>query len=343
MFRYPPIIDFRWWITDISKEVTPLGLKLKVITNTDVNLFMVWTDVEPILEERWKMKRGVKVHCDPIFHLKNPQLVDEDVPEDHRVHYFTFDIWPFCQTRWFYFIAKVSFLWTKSTSFLHSYHKTAMPQWHVFSPDRYPGITCSDGVVGKTDWERIGTWENIHGGIGNKGGSSGKSLGMSFESRSTTGEWYSLYRGAIIFDTSSLPRPGIAQDAYVEMWGWNKYNGLRLDDFKIGLTDYDQDDNAAIAYADYAHYLPYQASKQRISYDNIIIGGWNRFELTDFHVNAIRDHPIREFGIREMTYDFLNQEPAWRGSTYSRVQFFSAEAIEDHPPKLHVNWLPTGG
>ncbi|MBA7539760.1 hypothetical protein ES705_32045 [subsurface metagenome] len=343
MFKYPPIIDYRWWVTDISKEVTPLGLKLKVMTSRGVNLFMVWTDVEPVLEERWKMKRGVKVHCDPVFHLTNPQLVNEDFPSDHKTHWFTFDDWPVCQTRWFYFIAKIWNLWTKSTSFLHSYHKTALPQWWVFSPDKHPGITCSDGYAGRGLGYWGGTWADIHDGAGNRGSSEGAILGVTIMSGQTADRWRSLTRSGIIFDTSRLPRPGIVQDAYIKLWGMAKGDYTWFPNFKVGLTAYDQDDNTQIALADYGHFLPYESSKHKIPYENIIVGDWNRFDLTGFEIGAIRDHPIREFGIREMTYDFRNIEPDWPRRCVEYVNFAAAENIIDKPPKLYVNWLPTGG
>ncbi len=343
MFKYPPIIDFRWWITDISKEVTPTGLKLKVITNTDVNLFMVWTDIEPILEERWKMKRGVKVHCDPIFHLNNPQLVDEDVPEDHRVHYFTFDDWPVCQTRWFYFIAKVWVLWTKSTSFLHSYHKTALPQWHIFRPDEPPGITCSSGYVFRKVTYAGEPWANIHGGAGTFATDRSVYLNAWIGSGQDDGMWYQLHRSGLIFDTSSLPRPGIAQTAYVMLWGRRSRGGDAYPNFKVGLTAYDQDDNTLIALADYHHFLPYEASTTKMPFENFKDEAWNRFDLTDFQINAIREKPIREFGLREMTYDFANREPTWKSYREEYISFSSANAGITLAPRLYVNWIETGG
>ncbi|MBA7716426.1 hypothetical protein ES703_125499 [subsurface metagenome] len=155
--------------------------------------------------------------------------------------------------------------------------------------------------------------------------------------------WQEIHRGAVIFDTSALPRPGIAQDAYVLLYGSNKYDSLDLEYFKVGLTAYDQDDNTQIVKADYGHYLPYEASKHKIPWENIIIDGWNRFDLTDFEIGAIRDHPIREYGIREMSYDFRNVEPPWKSSKTSYVSFASVENKINKPPELHVNWLPTGG
>lgn len=289
------------------------------------------------------MKRGVKVHCDPIFHLVNPRLLDEDVPEDHKVHFFTIDDWPVCQTRWFYFIAKVWVLWTKSTSFLYSYHKAAIPVWYVFSPDKHPGITCSDGYALRSTAISGLPWYRIHDDPGTEASSAGATLGVAIMSGSTRDYWRKIIRSGIIFDTSILPRPGIAQDAYIKLWATAKGDYTWFPNFKVGLTAYDQDDNTQIAPADYGHFLPYQASANQIAYEDIVLNDWNVFQLTDYQIGAIRDHVIREFGIREMWYDFRNVEPDWPRRCHEYVNFAAVEDILDKPPKLYVNWLQTGG
>lgn len=343
MFKTPPIIDYRWWVQDISKEVTPEGLTIHVTTSKYVTLYMVWTFNEPTLENVWKMKRGVKVHCDPIFHLQSPQLLHEDGTGDARSHKFTFDSWPVCQTRWFYFIAKVWVLWTKSTSFLYSYHKQAIPVWYVFSPDPHPGITCSDGYASRYVGYNGEPWDDLHGGEGNQASSAGAILGVTIMAGNTRDYWRSLTRSGIIFDTSVLKRPGIAQDAYIKLWAKAKGDHTWFPNFKVGLTAYDQTDNTQIALADYHHFLPYRASANQIAYEDIVLNDWNKFYLTAYQIGAIRDHPIREFGIREMTYDFPDFEPDWPRRCVEYVNFASVEDAIDKPPKLYVHWLETGG
>ncbi|MBA7590196.1 hypothetical protein ES708_32304 [subsurface metagenome] len=343
MFKYPPIIDFRWWVSDISKEVTPLGLKLKVMTSHAVNLFMVWTDVEPTLENVWKMRRGVKVHCDPIFHLVNPRLVDEDFPADHRTHYFTFDDWPVCQTRWFYFIAKVWVLWTKSTSFLHSYHKQAVPQWYIFYPDRIPCVTSSDGFVQRMTSYAGTTWADVHDGAATELGQNPGTLMTHMRSGNDRDKWRILARSGIIFDTSALPRPGIAQEAYVRLWGKYRGGAPFFPNFKVGLTAYDQDDNTQIALADYHHFLPYEASATQIPWANILLEDWNIFHLNSYELGALRDHVIREFGLREMSYDFGDAAPPWVQRKEDYVHFSGTQNVNGKRPTLRIQWLETGG
>jgi hypothetical protein len=337
----PPLLKILWYIKDIKKYDTLLGVEIQAWTSIPVHLQMVYTTTQPELEQRWKMKRGIKVHCDPVFHLLNPVWVDEDFPIADFWHKWTITDWPVCQTRWWFFAGQFGLFYTKSQSPLFEYHKQALPQEYVFLPQRDPGTTSSDGYCGRTTSNPGRNWGDMHDGAGNMFSCASPTMNVGIHCGSGR-DWYTrIYRGAALFDTSGLPRPGIALEAWVLLWCNVKNWTYEWPWWRIALTGYDQEVNGAIQKSDYGRYMLYLDSHNTIDYDDIVVGAYNRLTVATSYLPLFREHPIAEFGIREYGYDYQDIAPEWGNGRYQALQFLTREDVSGHWPELHILWLQT--
>ncbi|GAI45057.1 unnamed protein product, partial [marine sediment metagenome] len=114
--------------------------------------------------------------------------------------------WDICQTRYFYFWATNVGEKMKSTSCIFSKHREYAfePSIAYFYPSPHPEANTVDGWVRNSPDDEFSTWANMHDGPGDSHADMAPYIRIVIVSKGVENEWDILYRGILLFDTSTL-------------------------------------------------------------------------------------------------------------------------------------------
>jgi hypothetical protein len=336
-----PRIYYPWWVTGIYHELTADGVKITINATTASQIYIVWTNIEPQLEQRWKIRRGIKIHCDPRFHLIHPRLQAEDVDSGGGVHYFTLEPWPICETRWFFFIVKLGPFWSKSNSFLYSFHNYGLPTEYVFVPHTDPGVTSSDAAMYSGTYLSSKDWSVLHAGYLLNIQPANATCTAGFGCDDKTGKFYAIRRGCLVFDTSGLPKPGYVLAAWVELFCYAKSVSYYWPNWRVALTGYNQANPGQAAAVDWNNFTGILRSTTQMAFNDVVQWAYNTFDLNSSCFPLIGGDGRLDLGIQESGYDRPNFQPDWYKSKKEEVGFQMRESGAGNWPELHVLWQPT--
>jgi hypothetical protein len=122
-------------------------------------------------------------------------------------------------------------------------------------------------------------------------------------------DWEWIYRGILIFDTTSLPNDIRIDDARIRIYGYLKYNDFvgatpTLNIYSVNtnlMTNVVKEDYTAFGTTPFISDLTYA--------DMSVAGNYNDLVLNDAGKAYINKGAPTKFGLRESTYDFKNTAP----------------------------------
>ncbi len=216
-------------------------------------------------------------------------------------------------------------------------------------PDASTGGTTVDGDVGEQSLAGT-TWPSITGAAGDQH-SDTSALIRTYYQYADSGEpdFSLLYRGILLFDTSSLGSDATVSSATVSLFGQAKYNQSSSegsghpDSTSINVYTSTPASDNDLANADYAQ-IGTTAQATAIEYSSFSASGYNNFTLNATGLSNISKTGITKFGTREASYDVTGTTPPCAGFCTTEVEgyiFYSADqAGTDNDPKLVINYTP---
>lgn len=195
-------------------------------------------------------------------------------------------------------------------------------------PDPDVESTSVDGWINKID----GTWATAHDATsGDTASPSGAQIATRVAYDAIN---YTIWRGAMLFDTSAIPDDATIDSAILSIWVVTKYT--QNNDSVQRLVTTTPASNTDIVLADYDQFGTV-AQANDIAIADTTTGQYNDFTLNATGKGNISKTGISKFGIREVTYDISNVAPASGGS--DGIDYYSADQTETaNDPKLVINY-----
>tara|TARA_Y100000310_G_scaffold174234_1_gene174318 strand:+ start:1309 stop:2277 length:969 start_codon:yes stop_codon:yes gene_type:complete len=203
-----------------------------------------------------------------------------------------------------------------------------------FNPDPDAESTSVDGHCA----EEIGlgdTWSNIHGGAGTIS-SDDETFLFCARIESLESDWKNIFRGVVLFDTSSLDDAISIGTTTLSLRGTAKKNEGSLN-LNVNIYSSAPASNTAVVAGDF-NSLGTTAFSTAISHASFSTSAYNDFVLNASGVAQITATGVSKFGMRNETYDALNVEPSHPSSVTDNSVSCSAadEAGTSQDPKLEV-------
>jgi len=212
----------------------------------------------------------------------------------------------------------------------------------IFRPDADPETTSIDGQV--YIWTNNQTWANLRAGILFEGygaldvEDTWALNGILITGGNDNDTWSELYRGVILFDTSSLPNDIIISSATLSLKGEAKQDHLGILP-NINIYSVDPASNTSLTGDDFNTFGTIAYCDTPISYASWSASEWNTFTLNSEGLSAISKTGITKIGVRNVNYDVDNVAPAWSsGNPESGLYFASADDSVDTAPRLTITY-----
>ena len=130
-----------WAPLKLTCQITQDGVRITLITDTWVHLWLRWTKRKPLTHPMPLVRRGLSLpnatrFCFVAFH-ENEQLE----PGDTYIHTYIKKPWKVCETRYFYFIGKIDGAESPSASPIFNFHR-GEPPTTCFIDGKEPPPTC---------------------------------------------------------------------------------------------------------------------------------------------------------------------------------------------------------
>ena len=207
----------------------------------------------------------------------------------------------------------------------------------TFYPDAHPEDTSVDGDAFH-QWATI-SWANLIAGAGTHFESESDNTSISIYSGDyiphNLGEWETLRRPIILFDTSSLPDDATIASAVLSLYGYAKSDnkGWAPD---INIYASAPASETELAAGDYDSLGSTPFCDDPITYAGWLTSGYNNFILNAAGLAAISKAGITKFGVRNANYDVAAVEPTWADGGTAELNFYTAEKGTVYRPKLVV-------
>jgi len=213
----------------------------------------------------------------------------------------------------------------------------------TFRPDADPETTSVDGQV--YIWTLNQTWALLRAGIPDDDFGSLDYLddwwwnGITITGGADEDRWSELYRGIILFDTSSIPNDAEILNATLSLNGESKQDYLNITP-NINIYSANPASNTGLTGTDFNTFGSNAFCDTPISYASWSGSEWNDFVLNSAGIAAISKTGITKIGVRNVNYDVDAVAPAWSsGFPQSGLYFSSADNGIDTAPRLIVTWL----
>lgn len=192
----------------------------------------------------------------------------------------------------------------------------------AFIPDKHVEVTSVDGYAYRNIGGSTG-WADIHNGAGTNVDDSASYLGAVIASSVTTPTWASIWRGILLFDTSSIPSNAVITRARLRLCCYVIYKGADWG-VKLVIVEANPASNVALATVDY-QCLSATPLSSMISLVELYVGQFYEFEIAIEHFDVIDKDGITKLGLRDYQHDCLNQAPSWVASKSCGALFYSAD------------------
>lgn len=124
----PPQTVSNWAPLDYKHNPTPTGFQVKPTTDIPTHLWMRYSLTPPRKHKIERYKRGLAMPWNTYYCFDAWKEIEQDEPGDTTEHTFTFNPWPYCQTRWFYFTGTKRLYPTPSASPIYELHRTELEE-----------------------------------------------------------------------------------------------------------------------------------------------------------------------------------------------------------------------
>jgi hypothetical protein len=199
----------------------------------------------------------------------------------------------------------------------------------------YPSL---DGRVGTNVGGAGAVWATLYNGAGTSADYTSATFFVNIDSTTTTNQFGSNFRDAVLFDTSDLGSGATITGATMEVVVTAKYSNLYADTVGIGTSD--PDSTSALVSSDYAnsHWTSTrQATDIAVSSLTADSSTYNVFTLNATGEGNINKTGITKFSLRYGS-DLDGGGPTWSSNVLNAVIFASSEETlsSDKQPKLEV-------
>lgn len=168
----PPKVISNWAPLDYTHEATPTGFQVQPITDIPVHLWMRYSFTPPRKHKVQRYKRGIAMPWNTYYCFTAWKELEQDEPGDTLEHTFTFNPWPICQTRWFYFTGSKRLYPTPSASPIYELHRTEEyepPTGSIIGELDQLEFDPLTGAVPKLIYIAPNTYAIVYQGSGNDG------------------------------------------------------------------------------------------------------------------------------------------------------------------------------
>jgi len=207
-----------------------------------------------------------------------------------------------------------------------------------------PGTTGVDGYVYTTvgspgaTWADLRAYTNVTDIHANYAGAGAKAGLVSTDS---SGKWWAIFRGVVVFDVSELGRNIVIDSATLSLYGIGKADDISVSPTINIYTFNKNTGDTIVSPLDYNRIYKYgfnPACDTAITYAGWNASGWNNFSLNTAGRNWIDPTSTATFAIRIANYDVSGTTPAWSvaGTNYASFDWDTGETSEAVAPKLAV-------
>lgn len=200
----------------------------------------------------------------------------------------------------------------KKMSWLSPYFLGEFGSSSSFSPDADPETTSVDGSTQRRVTGAPEVWAILHASAGNVAISTGASVSAKISSAANSGEWDTIERAFILFDTSSLDDAVSITSATITVSGALKEDTLNITP-TLALVASNPNSNTTLVSADHTS-LGTTLFATKMTYAAFNASGSNVFTLNASGISAITATGVSKFGLREGEYDLTGTGPAWSAS-----------------------------
>ncbi len=208
----------------------------------------------------------------------------------------------------------------------------------TYYPDADPETSSVDGQVVR--WVPGSTWSSLHDSAGNDHYDATGAVEDLVYADSTPDQWIGIKRGIVLFNTSELPDSAIIQSAVLSLYGDSKIGLPSGWTFDTNIYSANPASNIDLVNADYGTLGTTTYSDTALSFESVLLGGYNDFSLNSAGLAAISKTGVSKFGVRNSNYDAANSAPPWSSLAICYVRFSQAEAGAGYKPKLVVTYKP---
>lgn len=203
----------------------------------------------------------------------------------------------------------------------------------TFIPDRDPETDTCDGFVYRSSVDE--DWSTIRGGSGTGNDSSVNNVEFGITASGTVSQYSRLSRGALIFDTSSIPSSATVNSATLKLHGNSKRKSLGKSDAVV--TNFTSSSTNSLVDADFVEFEDTEFA--RISYDDWTTGfsGYAEAEFNNSGINAVSKTSLTKL-ITRIAFDAEDQAPTiWAAGGSTDYRFKSSE-VAFFAPQLVVEY-----
>ncbi len=178
-----------------------------------------------------------------------------------------------------------------------------------------------------------GTWSQVRNGSGSTAIDNSGALLASIESATSSGQWATITRSALLFDTSSIGSGSTILSATL-----NLYVDAKYDDFSqnIDIVASTPATNVALLASDYGNFGTTVLGTIAIS--SLTTGAYNAIALNPTGLAAISKTGITKLGMR-VSGDTSDTEPSWISGGLSWAVVRSADTSgTGSDPRLEVHF-----
>ncbi len=116
-----------WALLDLQYEYLPDGFKLTAYTDVPCHLYCRMTTSPPLKHSLPSMRRGMRITGDIRFCFVVFEDNEQEEAGDTLTHTWLKDVWPICETRWFYFVGEQGGESSVSETAIFKFHFPVMP------------------------------------------------------------------------------------------------------------------------------------------------------------------------------------------------------------------------
>lgn len=269
------------------------------------------------------------------------QHIEQTEAGDTYTHTFTWPGWVDCNTRYFYFIGTTGGLDSLSESpifWLH-YLWVELPPYVNFYSDPHPELNTCDGWVSYDVGCPQCSWAELRDGPGDSNSTDANALIHQIFAFRNPGEWSSLFRSILLFDTSAI---GIGKTILAaRLRVKTKANQLDAAGWAPGLCVVTAlpAQTFDLGNPDYATLGEVKLSDVR-SWASFVPEVTLYFTLNPLGLAEINPTGITKLGIREAKYDLPNIAPPWVAFGIARIDLYSVDnVLEPRKPTLQVAFV----
>ena len=207
----------------------------------------------------------------------------------------------------------------------------------TFYPDADPETTSVDGEVRHvySSPAVAEDWAVLIAAIGNLARDATTTSTIEIGSGGVSNKWDTLYRGILLFDTSSLPDGSSISDARIKLYGQSKFDNLNITP-NINICAALPASNIGLVGTDFATLESTPFCDTPITYANWTISGWNEFILNAAGIAAISKTGITKLGVRNANYDVAASAPTWSSVKGSGLVWYASEQASGKKPELII-------